>query len=270
MENRFLPYQASPVPPAQCVLVLAPHPDDEVFGCGGCLALYQAQGVPVHVLLLTDGGAGVDPNVRAQYVAQRRQESEAAGRVLGYVVEQLPYQDRMLGQATALVTDIVSVVQRLGADLVYAPSPWEIHPDHYHAAWAAQAALRLLPESVRLATYEVGMPQRPNRLVDITAVAARKRVAMDCFTSQLALQRYAEQVTGLNVFRSYTLGPDVAMAEALTVFGRDDLEKDPCDLQVARRQREWMQSPWTPPSGTGQDAPQGVWNGIARWWRCRS
>src|SRR5262245_24685447 len=37
------------------VLVLAPHPDDESLGCGGLIAACQAQGHPVHVLVLTDG-----------------------------------------------------------------------------------------------------------------------------------------------------------------------------------------------------------------------
>jgi LmbE family N-acetylglucosaminyl deacetylase len=56
MENWFLPFAASPLPPARQVLVLAPHPDDEVFGCGGCASLYARAGAVVHPYVLTDGG----------------------------------------------------------------------------------------------------------------------------------------------------------------------------------------------------------------------
>ena len=35
------------------VLVVAPHADDESFGCGGCLLRHAAQGDPSHWLLLT-------------------------------------------------------------------------------------------------------------------------------------------------------------------------------------------------------------------------
>jgi len=240
MENWFVPYTASEVPQAQSVLILAPHPDDEVFGCGGCVALHRARQVPVHVLLLTDGGRDADEAARAQYVAQRWQESQAAAAILGHTLERLPYRDRSLGAASRLAADIVAAALRCSADLIYAPSPWEIHPDHYHAALAAFEALRQLPDGVRLATYEVGVPQRPNTLVDITSVQAVKQQAMACFVTQLAVQRYADQVTGLNVFRSYTLGLEVAAAEALTVFSRTELDSDPCRLYASERQHLLM------------------------------
>jgi LmbE family N-acetylglucosaminyl deacetylase len=56
METWFLPTATSPLPPARSVLVLAPHPDDEVFGCGGCAALYARTGAAVQPHILTDGG----------------------------------------------------------------------------------------------------------------------------------------------------------------------------------------------------------------------
>jgi LmbE family N-acetylglucosaminyl deacetylase len=47
------------------VLVFAPHPDDEVLGCGGALALHARRGDHVRVVVVSDGGAGGDPQVRA-------------------------------------------------------------------------------------------------------------------------------------------------------------------------------------------------------------
>ncbi|MCZ2207721.1 PIG-L family deacetylase, partial [Cylindrospermopsis raciborskii] len=32
------------------ILVIAAHPDDEVLGCGGAIACYTAQGIPVRVI----------------------------------------------------------------------------------------------------------------------------------------------------------------------------------------------------------------------------
>ena len=36
-------------------LIIAPHPDDEVFGCGGLIALWAAQGIKAQVVVLTSG-----------------------------------------------------------------------------------------------------------------------------------------------------------------------------------------------------------------------
>ena len=54
----------------------------------------------------------------------------------------------------------------------------------------------------------------PNVLIDISHQLERKRAALRCFSSQLAVQAYDDQVLGLNRFRAYTLGPAVTHAEA--------------------------------------------------------
>src|SRR5258706_3541998 len=74
------------------LLVLAPHPDDEVIGCGGLVALHLREGRKVHVAVATDGAqAGVAP--------QRESESRAALALLGAVtIEFLRFPDRQLSR----------------------------------------------------------------------------------------------------------------------------------------------------------------------------
>ena len=67
------------------VLVFAPHPDDEVAGPGGVLAMHAAQGDAVRVCVTTDGVTG-DPDRRfdaRQYAELRRGESRAGLALLG-------------------------------------------------------------------------------------------------------------------------------------------------------------------------------------------
>lgn len=83
MESQFIPYTVSPAPYGR-VLVLAPHPDDEVFGCGGAIMQHLAQGDEVTVIILTDGRAAIehaDVASMMQYVEIRRQESRAAAAI---------------------------------------------------------------------------------------------------------------------------------------------------------------------------------------------
>ena len=58
------------------LLVLAPHPDDEVIGCGGLVALHLRDGRKVHVVVATDGAQAGD-------AAQRESESRTALASLG-------------------------------------------------------------------------------------------------------------------------------------------------------------------------------------------
>lgn len=207
MEPDLLPYQPA-VPQARAVMVLAPHPDDEVFGCGGTLHQMQAAGARVIEIVLTSGDLAGD-------AAEREAESCAASAVMGLEAPRfwrLP--DRGVAVSAELIARLTEEVVANQVDLVLAPSPWEVHPDHRFTCQLALEVVRRLSASVRLGFYEVGVPLRPNCLCDITVCVPLKRQAMDCFASQMQLQDYGDQVLALNRFRSYTLGQGVTHAEA--------------------------------------------------------
>jgi len=224
-EADLVPYRAESVLPARRVLVLAPHPDDEVFGCGACTRLHVLAGARVDVVVLTDGSGGGEPKVREA-------ESEAAARILGTAAPHFwAYKDRELAHSfeassNPLTQRLVQLLIEVGHEVVYAPSPWEVHPDHRATARAvAQAVQELRSRGAELqwAAYEVGTPLWPSRLVNIDAVWADKEAAMRCFMSQLSFQKYDEHISALNRYRSYTISGQCSMAEALWLPRNDDL-----------------------------------------------
>jgi LmbE family N-acetylglucosaminyl deacetylase len=85
MEHLLMPYESVKCLGNGVVLVLAPHPDDEVLGCGGAIMSHVDAGDPVHVIILTNGGrqegVGDDPQL---YMEQRKRESTDAAGILGY------------------------------------------------------------------------------------------------------------------------------------------------------------------------------------------
>ena len=217
-ESDLVPYSACTVLPAQAALVLAPHPDDEVFGCAGAIARHVSAGVSVSVVVLTDGALYGDASVR-------QHECREAARVLGYGAPEFwNYPDRALAYGDALVQRLVEKIAHTGADLVYAPSPWEVHPDHRQTHMLAVEAVRRSASNVRLALYEVAAPLRPNVLLDITALVETKKAAMCCFESQLKQQDYVAHMQALNRYRTYTLGHDVLSAEAYWLVSPQELE----------------------------------------------
>src|SRR5215813_11785029 len=65
---------------AEKVLVVAPHPDDEVLGCGGVMARHAAAGDEVHVIVVTRGHADLFP---PESVDRVRAELREAHAILG-------------------------------------------------------------------------------------------------------------------------------------------------------------------------------------------
>ena len=219
LESDLIPYTASLGLQAAAVLVLAPHPDDEVFGCGGAIAGHVQAGNRVDVVILTDGAKFGATAVRAA-------ESVAAASVLGYGLPDFwSLPDRGLQYSETLVQRLVDRIASVGADLVYAPSPWEIHPDHRQTTLLAVEAVKRASAPVRLAFYEVGSPLRPNLLLDITAFVEVKEAAMCCFGSQLTQQDYRKQIGALNTYRTYTLPQAVRAAEAYWVLTANELDQ---------------------------------------------
>ncbi len=217
MEALLIPYSPVAILPARRVLVLAPHPDDEVFGCGGAIAAHVKAGIPVQVVILTDGGLFGD-------TALRLDESKTAAGILGYGKPEcwsLPDRGVVFGEP--LIQRVMQTVQEGGFDLVYAPSLREIHPDHVQLAQVALEAVRRLGDGFHLAQYEVGAPLWPHRLLDITPFLSIKLEAMRCFASQLERQSYDLQIGALNRYRSYTLPKSVEAAEAFRLLAGADL-----------------------------------------------
>lgn len=228
MEPLLMPYSAIDCIPARSVLVLAPHPDDEVFGCGGGIACSVQRGIPVQVIIVSNGDYGAQhPDERSKLIGIRQEESRQAAAVLGYGEPEFwDCEDRAICYCEELIVRIEDAIKKTGADLIYIPSILEMHPDHRSLAMSALEAVRRLNAGIRVAMYEVGMPMRPNTLVNITPVWELKREAMACFQSQLKIQDYHDHITGLNRYRAYTLGKTATYAEAYCLIESARFDED--------------------------------------------
>ena len=239
MENLLVPYQAVPHFSCTHALVFAPHPDDEVFGCGGAIMRHVEQEIPVTVIIVTDGAFGLDAEESSAYILQRQQESIAAAEILGYGTPQFwKYSDRQVTYSEKFVQEILKTIQDSKADLIYAPSVFEMHPDHRAIGMAVVEAVRRIGKDTHIALYEIGMPMRPNSLLDITDLIERKAAAMSCFTSQNTRQRYDLHIAALNRYRSYTLPASITAAEAYILLSAEELTQDPLKLYQSEYSRQ--------------------------------
>ena len=136
------------VPTGSRLVVLAPHPDDEILACGGLLAGMVGRRNPVQLISVTDGEAShADSPQWPQMMLrlERRKESERAVARLGFDVQRLCWQ--RLGIADGQVADraeslIALLSEDLGSDDVVITT-WrhDGHCDHEAVGHcAAQAA----------------------------------------------------------------------------------------------------------------------------------
>ena len=239
MENKLIPYQATQCIKADSVVVFAPHPDDEVFGCGGAILRHVAAGVPVQVVIVSDGAFGAEEEKKSRVIAEREAESRKAAAILSYGEPEfwrLP--DRGVIYGEALIQRIMEKIQHSAANLIYAPSLLEMHPDHRALAMCVIEAVRRAPSKPQLSLYEIGVPLHPNLLLDISDLTERKKIAMKCFESQNKQQRYDLDIAALNRYRTYSLPAEVTAAEAYILVSAEELISDPFKLYQSEHQRQ--------------------------------
>lgn len=117
------------------LVVVAPHPDDEILACGGLLALCGTLNFPVLVVAITDGEAShglTDAAARARLCHQRVHERCAGLRQLGIdpqCVVRLKIPDGQVNLYADVIFNALKRLLRLG-DLVVTTWVLDGHPDH--------------------------------------------------------------------------------------------------------------------------------------------
>lgn len=208
---RIAAADATPAPAAgQRWLVLAPHPDDETLATGGLLQRVRAAGASAHVALLTDGGDNPWPQRwlerrwrlgaadRARWGGRRRDECRAALRVLGLDPDRdltaLGWDDGRLTAALCeapapLLARLRALLREYAPTDVVLPAADDRHPDHNCCPVLLALALEGTALAPRLHAFRVHGRSRGDslRLALSAAELARKRAALACHATQLAL-----------------------------------------------------------------------------------
>lgn len=210
------------------VLVVAPHPDDEVLGVGGTIARYAEEGAEVHVVVLT---RGFPPDYPADAYLDARREASSAHQVLGVKntifldlpaarIDTVPHRD--------VNAQIVKVFQEVQPDIVFVPFVGDIHLDHQLAFLSTLVAARpnhpLAPKAVyayeTLSETNWNAPYLapnfvPNVYIDISAHLETKLKAMQMYASQIQpfpSERSEETLRALATLRGSTIGRYAAEA----------------------------------------------------------
>lgn len=213
------------------VLVIAPHPDDEIIGTGGMIAKRTKEGHDVYVCIVTKGSP---PLFSEDSVKQVREECIRADKILGV-------KDTFFLDFPAVMLEMVpryefngkitEIIQELKPDEVYIPHRGDMQLDHQIVVDAAMVALRPKYKHTvkKILSYETlsetgwNVPNVSNEFIpnvyeDITAELDIKIKAMCEFKSQLSefpAARSVEAIEALARYRGATVNCKASEAFSL-------------------------------------------------------
>ncbi len=112
-------------------LVLAPHPDDGEFGCGGTLRKLALAGVSLHYAVFSACKKSVPTDLPDDILFT---ELEKAAGILGIPAENLHKTDYPVRELPAyrqeILEKLVQIRQAIQPDLVFIPNSHDVHQDH--------------------------------------------------------------------------------------------------------------------------------------------
>src|SRR5215471_4201097 len=199
------------------LMIFAPHPDDEVLGCGIMLQRLRAAGATTRVVYVTDGENNpwpqrflehkwrLDEQDRKRWGQLRRAECLSSLRVLGHDFSTacfLAMPDQ--GLTSLLIRDCSRALAALTRSIMgwapthlFIPSATDIHPDHSALAVMLSLVLQQMRRkgwsglvwSYAVHRHSPAFTARAYRLPQSVDEAARKMQAVYCHQTQLKLSR---------------------------------------------------------------------------------
>ncbi len=214
------------------VLVIAPHMDDEVLGCGGTIVRHVDTGD--HVTVCVVANRAYHHKYEPKLIAQEKNSCKNAKDILSYqdlILLDLP--DEQLDRSQIdIIIPLEEVVVGCKPDIVYIPHRGDLNQDHRAVFEAARVACRPNAEQrvTTLRAFEVPTstdqvpgtnewPFLPNYYVDVKDSLKQKVEAMACYSTESKPFPHPRSTEGLRVYaqkRGMEVG--IKAAEAFVIL----------------------------------------------------
>jgi LmbE family N-acetylglucosaminyl deacetylase len=210
------------------ILILAPHPDDEVLGCGGTILKHTSRGDDAHLCIATRAYPPLWPE---DELKTRKEEVLTVSKILGIgKTHFLDFPTAKLDTIPQkeLVDTINHIINDVKPEVVYIPHKGDVNKDHRLIFEAASVAVRPKPgsEIKKVLAYETlsetewsaPFPENafcPQLFVDISETLEVKLKAMQGYRSELKEfphPRSLEAISALARIRGTSIGVEAAEA----------------------------------------------------------
>lgn len=213
------------------ILIIAPHPDDEVLGCGGTIKKYSSQGSEISLCIVTKG---YSPDWSEEFQKNIKKSTEASNKILG--IKKTYYLDFPTAKLDTIAQkeindSILKCVEEVNPDEVFIPFSGDASKDHRLIFESFLVAARPKPGLAikRILSYEVLSETEwgsqitekgflPNVYMDISETLKQKIEAIQCYKSELKEiphPRSLEIIRALAEKRGSEAGLDAAEAFVL-------------------------------------------------------
>jgi N-acetylglucosamine malate deacetylase 1 len=183
------------IPNDKKILVLAPHPDDEILGAAGLIINGNNNNCHVTVVYLTSG-SNIDSDTREK---EARSVCDKANIDSIYF---LHIEDGGIGNIDINTTDLQKIIDFCDPDIVSLPFIFDEHDDHVYTNKLISQVFFKNSQKVDFWAYQIYSSMPANVIIDITSIIEQKFDLMSMYKSQLNDFDFINWNKGLNAWNS--------------------------------------------------------------------
>jgi LmbE family N-acetylglucosaminyl deacetylase len=179
-------------PDAKRILVIAPHPDDDVLGAGGTLIKAKEIGADIHVVYVTNGLAEKEELIREETLSVCDQLGTTP-HFLNCKARTIPDEDPEVNK------QLYDLILKVDPEVIFISFMLDDHDDHRRVNQLLMAALKgQAKQKAEIWAYQIYSSIIPNVVVDITDQVEQKRQLINTWKSVGKLGDLAHYILGIN------------------------------------------------------------------------
>ena len=177
------------------ILIISPHLDDEVLGCGGAIQYFKKLKSEVNVVFISD--RKYNNKIISKKIKNDRNEAVKVKRLLKYDKHFFLgfYDETLYLNIDKIIIKLVKIVKQLKPDTIFCCSPDDNNHDHYSTFTAAQVIMRWVygvknvylyevPSSSEVSTNIKNSLFEPNLFINIDNFIENKIKALNFYKSE--------------------------------------------------------------------------------------
>jgi len=214
------------------ILIIAPHADDEILGCGGAISYYKKNRFDIYIAIMTNANKGNPDLYSEKFISKLRSESLKAHKYLG--VKQTLFYDYPAPNLdqypiAKISFEIEKLIKKIKPVKLFIPHIGDSHVDHQIIHKAALVASRpiLKSNNISILAYETlsetewgpkkyNLSFVPNYFILLNADQVNKKLnAFRCYKSQVKKYphpRSLKNIKNLSTYRGGNISHEYAEA----------------------------------------------------------
>ena len=145
------------------VLILSPHPDDEIIGCAGLMQQLLKQQKDVYIVMVTGGEAAWSTSLidSDELIAKRKELTMSAAEIIGLPYNHyihLGWNDGKLNETVnnqKKQNELIRIIDSIKPSIIMLPHPFEISTDHDALNETLSNSLKIRNSKINLFYYWV-------------------------------------------------------------------------------------------------------------------